>query len=192
MSKSQPAPFEKSLFKKPLFYYKKRSKIPKSGKNMEKIYKIFFLSFLESRHHNLRQYHKKNLKFFHSLTFTEVLVWSAFYSKTAVFFRLFSQRAGWDLLIFAPHVVQTFPEPATRSDLMHIFVKGYLGKKYSVRTRTMHGAPRRIAGFVEGRGARAKQSKARHRASDNSLAITARHSSLKRQISTHRETFLVK
>ena len=36
------------------------------------------------------------------------------------------------MLIFAPHVVQTFPEPATRSDLMYIFVKGYLGKKYGV------------------------------------------------------------
>ena len=38
------------------------------------------------------------------------------------------------MLIFAPHVVQTFPEPATRSDLMPIFVKGYLGEKYGVRT----------------------------------------------------------
>ena len=37
------------------------------------------------------------------------------------------------MLIFAPHVVQTFPEPATRSDLMNIFVKGYLRKKYGVR-----------------------------------------------------------
>ena len=32
------------------------------------------------------------------------------------------------------HVVQTFPEPATRSDLMPNFVKGYLGKKYGVHT----------------------------------------------------------
>ena len=39
-----------------------------------------------------------------------------------------------DLLIFAPHVVQTLPEPATRSDLMPNFVKGYLGKKYGVET----------------------------------------------------------
>ena len=30
-------------------------------------------------------------------------------------------------------MVQTFPEPATRSDLMPNFVKGYLGKKYGVR-----------------------------------------------------------
>ena len=37
------------------------------------------------------------------------------------------------MLIFAPHVVQTFPEPATRSDLMYIFVKGYLEKKYGVQ-----------------------------------------------------------
>ena len=37
------------------------------------------------------------------------------------------------MLIFAPHVVQTFPEPAMHSDLMANFVKGYLGKKYGVR-----------------------------------------------------------
>ena len=47
---------------------------------------------------------------------------------------LFSKRAHWNLLIFAPHVVQTLPEPAMRSDLMHIFAKGYLGKKYGVYT----------------------------------------------------------
>ena len=29
-------------------------------------------------------------------------------------------------------MVQTFPEPATHSDLMYIFVKGYLGKKCGV------------------------------------------------------------
>ena len=38
------------------------------------------------------------------------------------------------MLIFTPHVVQTFPEPATHSDLMYIFVKGYLGKKYGVQS----------------------------------------------------------
>ena len=42
-------------------------------------------------------------------------------------------RAGWDLFIFAPHVVQIFPEPATHSDLISTFVKGYLGKKLGVR-----------------------------------------------------------
>ena len=35
-------------------------------------------------------------------------------------------------------MVQTFPEPATRSDLMPIFVKGCLGKKYSVREEMGH------------------------------------------------------
>ena len=85
MSKTQPAIFEKSSFQKPLFYYKKRSKIPKSGKKFGKNLEFFFLPFLESRHHNLRKYAKKNFKFFPSLTFIEVLVWSAFYSKTAVF-----------------------------------------------------------------------------------------------------------
>ena len=93
MSKSQPATFEKSLFQKPLFYYKKRSKIPKSGKNLEKIDKFFFLPVLESRHHNMRKYAKKKLKFFPSLTFTEDLVWSVFYSKTRVF-PTFLKR-GW-------------------------------------------------------------------------------------------------
>ena len=38
------------------------------------------------------------------------------------------------MLIFVPHVVQTFPEPARHSDLMANFVKGYLGKKYGVQT----------------------------------------------------------
>ena len=42
------------------------------------------------------------------------------------------------MLIIAPHVVQTFPEPATRSDLMYIFVKGYLGKKYGVHADEIH------------------------------------------------------
>ena len=93
MSNFQPAPFEKSLFQKPLFYYKKRSKIPKSGKNLEKIYKRFFLPFLESRHHNMRQYAKQKLKFFPSLTFSEDLVWSAFYSKTRVFPTFL--KSGW-------------------------------------------------------------------------------------------------
>ena len=93
MRNFQPAPFEKSLFQKPLFYYKKRSKIPKSGKNLEKIYKFFFLPFLESRHQNVRKYAKKNLKFFPSLTFTEDFVWSAFYNKTWVF-PTFLKR-GW-------------------------------------------------------------------------------------------------
>ena len=64
MSKTQPALFEKSSFQKPLFYYKKRSKIPKSGKNLEKIWNFFFLPFLESRHHNMRKYAKKNLERF--------------------------------------------------------------------------------------------------------------------------------
>ena len=45
MSKSQPALFEKSSFQKPLFYYKKRSKIPKSGKNLKQIWNFFFLHF---------------------------------------------------------------------------------------------------------------------------------------------------
>ena len=85
MSKFQQALFEKSLFKKVLFYYKKCSKIPKSGNILEKYFDIFFLAFLESRHHNLRKYVKKNLKFCPSLTFTEDIVKSTFYSKTAVF-----------------------------------------------------------------------------------------------------------
>ena len=93
MSNFQPATFEKSLFQKPLFYYKKCSKIPKSGKKLEKIYQIFFLPFLESRHHNMRKYAKKNLKFFPSLTFSEDLVWSAFYSKTRVFPTFL--KSGW-------------------------------------------------------------------------------------------------
>ena len=37
------------------------------------------------------------------------------------------------MLIFVPHVVQSFPEPAMHSDLMPHFIKGYLGKKYGVR-----------------------------------------------------------
>ena len=93
MSKSQPAPFEKSLFQKPLFYYKKRSKIPKSGKKFGKNLQFFFLPFFESRHHNMTKYAKKNLKFFPSLSFSEDLVWSAFYSKTRVF-PTFLKR-GW-------------------------------------------------------------------------------------------------
>ena len=36
------------------------------------------------------------------------------------------------MFIFAPHLVQTFPELAMRSDSMSNFVKGYLGKKYGV------------------------------------------------------------
>ena len=48
------------------------------------------------------------------------------------------------MLIFAPHVVQTFPEPATRSDLMANFVKGYLGKKYGVPPPTTLHFLRRI------------------------------------------------
>ena len=85
MSKFQLGVFEKSLFKKVLFYYKKCSKIPKSGNILEKYFNIFFLAFLESRHHNLRKYAKKNLQFCPSLTFTEDIVKSTFYSKTAVF-----------------------------------------------------------------------------------------------------------
>ena len=63
MSKFQLGLFEKSLFKKVLFYYKKISKIPKSGNILEKYFDIFFLAFLESRHHNLRKYAKKNCNF---------------------------------------------------------------------------------------------------------------------------------
>ena len=85
MSKFQQGFFEKSLFKKVLFYYKKCFKIPKSGNILEKYFKIFFLAILESRHHNLRKYAKKNLKFCPSLTYTEDIVESTFYSKTAVF-----------------------------------------------------------------------------------------------------------
>ena len=67
--------------------------------------------------------------------YTEDLVWSTFYSKTVKqqFFKFFSKRAHWNLFIFAPHVVQTFPELAMCSDSMSNFVKGYLGKKYGVR-----------------------------------------------------------
>ena len=55
---------------------------------------------------------------------------SVFYGKTVVFETNFSQKgAGWDLLIFAPHVVQTFPELAKPSDLMPNFVKGLPRKK---------------------------------------------------------------
>ena len=48
------------------------------------------------------------------------------------FFKLFTKKAHWNLLIFAPHVVQTFPEPPMHSELMSNLVKGYLGKKYGV------------------------------------------------------------
>ena len=85
MSKFQLGIFEKSLFEKQLFYYKKCPKIPKSGKILEKYFKMFFLAFLESRHHDLRKYAKQNLKFIPSLTYTEDISKSAFYSKTAVF-----------------------------------------------------------------------------------------------------------
>ena len=53
-----------------------------------------------------------------------------FYTKIAVFLnKLFSKRAHWNLLIFAPHVVQTFPEPTTCSELMSIFCQGLPRKK---------------------------------------------------------------
>ena len=89
---SQPL-LRKVCFKNRCFTIKKRSKIPKSGKNLEKIDKKFFLPFFESRHHNMRQYAKQKLKFFPSLTFSEDLVWSTFYSKTRVF-PTFLKR-GW-------------------------------------------------------------------------------------------------
>ena len=38
------------------------------------------------------------------------------------------------MLIFAPHVVQTFPEPATHSDLMYIFRQGLPRKKVRCAT----------------------------------------------------------
>ena len=85
MSKFQLTVFEKSLFKKLLFYYKKCSKIPKSGKILKKYFQFFFLAYLESRHHNMRKYVKIKLKFFPSLTYTEDIVMSTFYSKTEVF-----------------------------------------------------------------------------------------------------------
>ena len=42
------------------------------------------------------------------------------------------------MLIFAPHVVQTFPEHPASSEWMPIFVKGYLGKKYGVHADEIH------------------------------------------------------
>ena len=83
-------------------------------------------------HHNLRKYAKQNLKFFPSLTYTEDFVWSTFYRKTAGFFKLFSKRACWNLLIFDPHVVQTYPERPACSELMSNFDGIYLEKKYGV------------------------------------------------------------
>ena len=85
MSKFQLGLLEKILFEKRLFYYKKCSKIPKSGKFLEKYFQFFFLAYLESRHHNMRKYAKIKLKFFPSLTYTEDIVMSTFYSKTEVF-----------------------------------------------------------------------------------------------------------
>ena len=64
---------------------KKCSKIPKSGKFLEKYFQFFFLAYLESRHHNMRKYAKIKLKFFPSLAYTEDIVMSTFYSKTEVF-----------------------------------------------------------------------------------------------------------
>ena len=54
----------KVCFKNRCFTIKKRSKIPKSGKNLEKIDKKIFLPVLESRHHNMRKYAKKIEIFF--------------------------------------------------------------------------------------------------------------------------------
>ena len=90
MSKSQPALFEKSLFQKPLFYYKKRSKIPKSWKNWKKLTKKIFFQFWNLGTIIWENMLKKN---FPSQTFTEDFVWSAFYSKTRVF-PTFLKR-GW-------------------------------------------------------------------------------------------------
>ena len=56
--------------------------------------------------------------------------WSAFYSKTAVFETNVSYIGLVRSCSYLLH--QTFPEPAMHSDLMPYFVKGYLGKKYSV------------------------------------------------------------
>ena len=50
------------------------------------------------------------------------------------------------MLIFAPHVVQTFPEHPTRSEWMHIFVKGYLGKKYGVQAAFSRSKGGKVAG----------------------------------------------
>ena len=125
MSKFQRSIFEKSLFEKLLFYYKKCPKIPKSGKILEKYFKTNFLAFLESRHHNLRKCAKKNLQFIPTLTYTEDIVKSAFYSKTAVF-GLFSKRASWNLLIFARDIVLTYPDYTPRLELMPNFDGIYL------------------------------------------------------------------